>query len=52
MVERAAETMTSKVERRLSRLADDRTVYTGRGHHACLEVQGELPMLLRSPGAD
>jgi hypothetical protein len=52
MVERAAETMTSKVERRLSRLADDRTVYTGRGHHACLEVQDKLPMVLDWPGAD
>jgi hypothetical protein len=44
--------LTFEVELRLSRLADDRTVYTGCGQHACLEVQGKLPAVLNTPGAD
>jgi tocopherol cyclase len=51
MVERVAETMTSEVELRLSSLTDDRTVYTGHGRHACLEVQGRLPAVLDTPDA-
>jgi len=51
MVERVAETMTSEVELRFSSLADDRTLYTGRGRHACLEVQGDLPAVIDTQGA-
>ena len=50
MVERVAETMTSETELRFATLAGDRTVYTGRGHHACLEVQGDLTAVLDAQG--
>jgi len=46
MIERVAETMTSEVELRFSSRATDATLYEGRGHHACLEVQGDLPAIL------
>jgi hypothetical protein len=46
MIERVAETMTSEVELRFSSLGTNTTLYEGRGRHACLEVQGELPTIL------
>ncbi len=46
MIERVAETMSSEVELRFSSLATDETLYEGRGHHACLQVQGDLPAIL------
>jgi hypothetical protein len=46
MIERVAETMRSEVELRFSSRATDTTLYEGRGHHACLEVQGELAEIL------
>jgi hypothetical protein len=46
MIERVAETMTSEVELRLSALGTNTTLYEGRGRHACLEVQGDLPAIL------
>lgn len=46
MIERVAETMTSEVDVRLTRLADDFVVYAGRGAHACLEAQGDLERVL------
>jgi tocopherol cyclase len=51
MIERVAETMTSEVELRFSRLADDRAVYAGLGRHACLEVQGDLSSLIEASEA-
>jgi tocopherol cyclase len=46
MIARVAETMTSEVDVRLTRLADDRSVFEGRGQHACLEAQGDLARVL------
>jgi hypothetical protein len=46
MIERVAETMTSEVELRFSTVATDETLYEGRGRHACLEFQGDLPAIL------
>lgn len=46
MVARVAETMTSEVEARLTRLDDGSAVFEGRGAHACLEAQGDLERLL------
>ena len=46
MIERVAETMRSEVELRFSSLVTDTTIYQGRGQHACLEVQGDLPAIL------
>jgi hypothetical protein len=42
MIERVAETMSSEVELRFSLRTTDETLYQGRGHQACLEVQGDL----------
>lgn len=47
MMERVAETMTSEIALRLASLSGD-VVYEGRGRHACLELQGDLPALLRA----
>lgn len=46
MIERVAETMTSKVDVRLQRLSDDHTVFEGQGVNACLEAQGDLDKVL------
>ena len=46
MIERVAETMSSEVELRFSSLATGEGLYEGRGRHACLEVQGDLPAIL------
>ena len=48
MIERVAETMTSELEVRFSRIDDGRRVFEGRGIHACLEAQGKLAKLLES----
>jgi hypothetical protein len=45
MIERVAETMTSEVDVRLSRL-DGGVVFAGRGSNACLEAQGDLDRVL------
>jgi hypothetical protein len=45
MIERVAETMTSAVEVRLSRLGGG-VVFAGRGANACLEAQGDLAKVL------
>ena len=45
-ISNVAETMDSEVELRFSSLATDTTVFEGRGRHACLEVQGDLPAIL------
>ncbi len=47
MIARVAETMTSEVEVRLSRLEDGAIVFEGRGANACLEAQGDLDKVLR-----
>ena len=46
MIARVAETMTSEVDVRLSRLEGDAPVFEGRGQHACLEAQGDLSRVL------
>jgi hypothetical protein len=46
MLERVAETMTSTVEVRFTRLADGQVLYEGHGDHGCLEVQGDLSGVL------
>ena len=46
MIERVAETMTSEVAVRLSRLHDDEAIFEGVGRHGCLEVQGDLERVL------
>lgn len=46
MIARVAETMTSEVDVRLTRLADAGTVFDGCGRHACLEAQGDLARVL------
>jgi tocopherol cyclase len=46
MIERVAESMTSEIDLRASRTADDGGVFEGRGRHACLEIQGDLQTLL------
>lgn len=46
MIERVAETMTSDVELRFSSLKTGETLYQGRGHHACLEAQGDLAAIV------
>jgi tocopherol cyclase len=46
MIERVAETMTSEVAVRLSKLGDDKTIFEGVGRHGCLEVQGDLQRVL------
>jgi hypothetical protein len=51
MIERVAETMTSEIDVRLSSLAGGRLLYEGRGHHACLETQGDLAFILDAPEA-
>lgn len=48
MIERVAETMTSEVDVRLTRLDDDGVVLAGRGHNACLEAIGDLSRILDS----
>jgi hypothetical protein len=49
MIARVAETMTSGIDLRLSRLADGAPVYEGHGRHACFEAQGDLGSLLDGP---
>jgi len=46
MIERVAEAMTSDLDLRVTRLADHRLLYEGRGRHACLEMQGDLALIL------
>ena len=46
MVERVAETMTSKVELRFESIASGKSIFEGCGEHGCLEVQGELEHIL------
>ena len=46
MIERVAETMTSEVDVRLSRVDGDAVVFEGRGTNACLEAQGDLARVL------
>lgn len=46
MIERVAETMTSKVELRLETIAGGEPIFDGCGDHGCLEVQGELEAIL------
>jgi tocopherol cyclase len=46
MIERVAETMSSEMDVRLSSLGDGRTLFEGRGRHACLETQGDLHFIL------
>jgi hypothetical protein len=41
MIERAAETMSSEIDLRLSAIDRGAAVYQGRGHHACLEARGD-----------
>ncbi len=41
MIERAAETMTSEIDLRLSAIDRGAAVREGRGHYACLEAQGD-----------
>ena len=45
MLERVAETMTSRIEVRFSRVADGATLYEGTGRSACLETQGKLELI-------
>lgn len=46
MIERVAETMTSRVDVRLRRVDDGRTLFEGEGVNACLEAQGDLDRVL------
>lgn len=46
MVERVAETMTSRVELRFESLVDRKVLFEGEGEHGCLEVQGDLDAIL------
>ena len=46
MIERVAETMTSRLDIRLQRVSDGSVLYAGTGGHGCLEVQGDLEAVL------
>jgi hypothetical protein len=46
MIERVSETMTSDIDLRLTSVDTGSCVYEGRGHHACLEAQGDLEAVL------
>jgi hypothetical protein len=46
MIERVSETMTSDIDLRLTSVDTGSCVYEGRGHHACLEAQGDLDAVL------
>lgn len=46
MIERVAETMTSRVDLRLQRIVNGETLFEGSGEHSCLEVQGDLEVIL------
>ena len=46
MVERVAETMTSKIEVRFEEIDSGRTLFEGTGDHGCLEVQGDIDAIL------
>ena len=48
MVERVAESMTSRIELRFERVHDGEILFEGTGEHGCLEVQGDLDALLHS----
>ncbi|MEP5764173.1 MAG: tocopherol cyclase family protein [Halieaceae bacterium] len=48
MLERVAETMTSRVEVRLQDIAGGKTLFEGCGEHGCLEVQGDLDAILQT----
>ena len=52
MIERVGEAMDSEIDLRFSRRATDETLYEGRGRHACLEVQGDLPSILDGLGTE
>lgn len=45
MLERVAETMTSRIELKFTRLADNAVVFEGTGRSACLETQGRLDLI-------
>ena len=45
MLERVAETMTSTIALRFSRVADGALLYEGTGRSACLETQGRLDLV-------
>ncbi len=47
MVERVAETMTSRVHLKFERIAGGEVLFEGSGAHGCLEVQGDLNAILR-----
>lgn len=48
MLERVAETMTSRIELHFERLVDGEVLFEGEGEHGCLEVQGDLDAILHS----
>lgn len=48
MIARVAETMTSEIDVRLTRLEDETVIFEGRGVNACLEAQGDLHKVLQA----
>ena len=45
MIERVAETMTSRIDLKFSRLSDGQVLFEGTGRSACLETQGRLELI-------
>lgn len=52
MLERVAETMTSTITLRFTRLSDGAVLYVGTGTSACLETQGRLELICDNIEAD
>jgi len=48
MMERVAESMTSKIHVRLQSVRGNNILFEGSGEHGCLELQGDLNTILRS----